>query len=266
MHKKSEIIMTGIVTLSLVPLRTNLAEQSEMCSQLLYGERVEVLETNERWLRVRNFSDDYIGWADKKMIHILTEKEEIELAKAEFKPIQVPLHTGRISFDEQKKILLVGGSLVQFIDGFSYSIDGLSFILDNLLVENETNGERIIHLAKQYLNAPYLWGGKSVLGIDCSGLVQVVYRMCSIQLPRDANQQVEHGQTIDFLAETRAGDLAFFENEEGKIIHVGILLSSDKIIHASGWVKIDSIDSQGIISSQTGEYSHKLRIVKRIIL
>ena len=258
--------MTGIVTLSLVPLRTNPTEQSEMCSQLLYGERVEILETNERWLRVRNFADDYIGWVDKKMIRLLTEKEEAELAKAEFRLVQVPLSFGETA-DENRKILLVGGSLVPYVNNLQYQFGSKDFFTNQAyVVESEVCGERIAHLAKQYLNAPYLWGGKTALGIDCSGLVQVVYKMCNIRLPRDANKQVEHGQTIDFLAETRAGDLAFFENDEGKIIHVGILLASNKIIHASGWVKIDNIDSQGIISGETGEHSHKLRILKRIIL
>ena len=258
--------MTGIVTISLVSLRTNHSEQSEMCSQLLYGERVEVLATYDRWLFVRNFADNYTGWADKKMIYLLTEKEESELAKAEFKPIQIPLSIGKTDVEDEK-IWLLGGSLVPFVNNLQYQFGGKKFDVHQTdIAENEANGERITFLSKQYVNAPYLWGGKSILGIDCSGLVQVVYKMCDIQLPRDASQQVEHGQSIDFLAEARAGDLAFFENEEGKIIHVGILLAPNKIIHASGWVKIDSIDSQGIISSQTGEYSHKLRIVKRIIL
>ena len=264
--------MNGIVALSLVPLRTNHSEQSEMCSQLLYGECVEILETHERWFRVRNFADNYIGWVDKKMIYLLTENKEIELAKAKFKPIQVLLGKG-IVFDEtenHKTFFIPGGSLVPFINEKPYSVEAKEmldmFVFSHEFDNYEVSGERIAHLAKEFLNAPYLWGGKTVLGIDCSGLVQVVYAMCNIQLPRDANQQVERGQTIDFLAETRTGDLAFFENDEGKIIHVGILLASNKIIHASGWVNIDSIDAQGIIPSQTGEYSHKLRILKRIIL
>jgi len=258
--------MTGIITLSLVPLRTNHSEQSEMCSQLLYGERVEIFETHDRWCRVRNFSDNNTGWADKKMIHILTEKEEAELSQAVFKRVQIPLSFGETAI-ESKKILLPGSSLVPFVNDLQYQFGDKELHVNcSDLVENEVNGNRIAFLAIQFLDAPYLWGGKSVLGIDCSGLVQVVYAMCNIQLPRDANQQVEYGQTIDFLSETRVGDLAFFENDEGKIIHVGILLAPNKIIHASGWVKIDNIDAQGVISSQTGEYSHKLRILKRIIL
>jgi len=135
----------------------------------------------------------------------------------------------------------------------------------DLISKEETNSQNLIPLALQYLNAPYLWGGKSILGIDCSGLVQVVFAMSGIQLNRDASEQVESGQAIDSLSETKPGDLAFFENSNGKIIHVGILLNSHQIIHASGWVKVEAIDSTGIVSAQTGEYTHKLRAIKRIV-
>ncbi|MPN27215.1 hypothetical protein SDC9_174643 [bioreactor metagenome] len=129
----------------------------------------------------------------------------------------------------------------------------------------EINGANILKIATMYLNAPYLWGGKSLLGIDCSGLVQVVFSICGIQLPRDASQQVEKGDLVNFLGEAQQGDLAFFDNEAGNITHVGILLDATRIIHASGWVKIEKIDNHGIISSQTGEYTHKLKVIKRLI-
>ncbi len=129
----------------------------------------------------------------------------------------------------------------------------------------ESLNDKVINLVSQYLNAPYLSGGKTIFGMDSSGLVQVIFAMCGIPLPRLASLQVEFGQVIDFLFEVKAGDLAFFENDEGKIIHVGILLNSHQIIHSSGFVKIDIIDSQGIISGHTSEYSHKLRVIKRLI-
>ena len=257
--------MTGIVSISLVPLRTGNSEQSEMCSQLLYGERVEVLEIQERWLRVRNYADDYTGWAGKKMICLLNEKEESEFANARFKRVQVPLSVCE-STTEAQKILLPGGSLIPYVNTSPYQIGGRTLGINQAdITESDATGERIVYLAKQYWGAPYLWGGKTILGIDCSGLVQVVFAMCNIQLPRDASQQVEKGKTIDFLSEVRPGDLAFFENVEGRIIHVGIMLAPHQIIHASGQVKIDNMDAQGIISSQTGAYSHKLRIIKRIM-
>ncbi|MGE3825539.1 MAG: C40 family peptidase, partial [Bacteroidia bacterium] len=119
--------------------------------------------------------------------------------------------------------------------------------------------------ATVFLNAPYLWGGRSVFGIDCSGFTQVVFKMAGIQLKRDAYQQAEQGITLSFVEEAQTGDLAFFDNEEGKIVHTGIVLSQGKIIHASGKVRIDKLDHQGIYNHDTKKYSHKLRLIKRVL-
>ena len=258
--------MYGIITLPLVPLRESDNERSELYSQLLFGECVDVLEIREHWLFVSNLSDNYRGWVDRKMVQILTISEEERIAGAIKYVVQVPvLLCDKMTSDE--KMFLPGGSVIHADEDGKFTIENETYSFYNSVMKpkEEITGQEIIDHAIQYLNAPYLWGGKSIMGIDCSGLVQVVYSMCGIQLKRDASEQVESGEIINFITETKAGDLAFFENPEGRIIHVGILINSHQIIHSSGWVKIESIDSQGIISTQTGEYTHKLRVVKRLI-
>jgi len=258
--------MTGIVNLPLVPLRGSDTESSEMTSQLLFGECVEVIKTRDQQFLLRNLADNYVGWVDKKMIRILNKHEQQSLSELNVHCVCTPLIEGR-NTETGEKLLLPGGSKLHFQEGSELNVHNKTFFFDPIHFSEQVDktGASLVRLAKQYLNAPYLWGGKSIMGIDCSGLVQVVFSMCGIQLPRDASQQVELGKVIDFLYEVKPGDLAFFENGEGEIVHVGILLNSHQIIHASGCVKIETIDSQGIISEFTDKYSHNLRVVKRIL-
>lgn len=258
--------MHAIINLPLVPLRESDNEQSELSSQLLFGESVEIIETKEHWLFVRNLQDNYRGWVDSKMVHVLTLSEEDRMAHEIKFIVRVPVMVS-YKTTSKDKMFLPGGSIIHTDNDGKCTIgdETLTFSPSDLKQVGEITGQKLIETASQYLNAPYLWGGKSIMGIDCSGLVQVVFAMCGIQLQRDAFEQVERGKVIDDLSESKAGDLAFFENPAGKIIHVGILLNSHQLIHASGWVKIENIDSQGIISGKTGEYTHKLRVVKRLI-
>jgi len=258
--------MTGIIKLSLVPLRVSDSETSEMTSQLLFGEEVKIIEVKDRWYKVQNLMDNYYGWVDRKMIHILSTEDEAKTSTVRKYYVSVPLLECTKAISNEKMLLAGGSVLHNLLDG-KFKIGDEEFYVNISTSEDSTenSGQLIVELAKQYLNSPYLWGGKSVMGIDCSGLVQVVFSMVGKMLPRDASQQVDTGIVVDFLSEVQAGDLAFFENPEGKIIHVGILINRHQIIHASGWVKIENYDSQGIISSQTGEYTHTLRVIKRLI-
>lgn len=258
--------MYGIIKHPLVPLRVSNSERSEMTSQLLFGDYVRILEREEKWFYIENITDGYKGWADAKMVTLVTETA---FQKSRTQKSDRLLHAYNIIYNtkiNQSKLIPGGSTIYDLIDD-EFIIDGESWSLiepDSFAV-GYFDRYRIIDTAKQYLNAPYLWGGKSVLGVDCSGLVQLVYAIGGYLLPRDASQQVGQGKLVDFLSESLPGDLAFFGKEDGIITHVGILTDNSSIIHASGWVKIENIDSQGIISSETGEYTHELRVIKRII-
>jgi cell wall-associated NlpC family hydrolase len=129
--------------------------------------------------------------------------------------------------------------------------------------EQKPSGELLEKLVLPWLNAPYLWGGRTPLGVDCSGFTQVIYKMMGIDLPRDAWQQAQEGKPVRKFSEAEPGDLAFFNNKED-IVHVGILLGNDQIIHASGRVKIDKIDKKGVMDAATGKRILSLKAVRRI--
>jgi hypothetical protein len=258
--------MYGIVNQPLVALRAVASEISEMASQLLFGELVEVLNKSDKWLEIRNLSDDYIGFVDKKMIRLLAETEFT--VQKMLLSVRVCLPVGTIYNAKNQAIILPFGSLLWLDEDNQCFVAGEKLLYDSAQICEiaSQTGIEAIRAAKMFLNAPYLWGGKSIFGVDCSGLVQLIFSHLSIQLPRDVSQQVKMGEKINSLAVAREGDLAFFENDKEKITHTGILLNNREIIHSSGWVKTEKIDEKGIISNISGEYTHKLHSIRRIIL
>lgn len=255
----------GVCNLSLVPLRSEPSDRSEMSSQLLFGDHFTILENTDKWLRILTAHDEYEGWIDCK------QYEEIE--DAAFVALQdlntilgiSVTHIVTKTSSNEKLHLIAGSNIPNTLDKFFYLRD-TKYKLEGETVSPAKDKFRsgVTEVAMFYLNAPYLWGGKSVFGIDCSGLTQMVFRQFGIKLRRDAYQQAEQGELVGFLQEAKAGDLAFFDNEEGRITHVGMMLDNERIIHASGRVRIDSIDNQGIFSKEMNRYTHKLRIIKRI--
>lgn len=242
------------------PMRAEAAHRSEMVSQVLFGEAVELLEQGpEKWVRIRCLYDNYEGWTWSQMY---TEVQE-PIARCEAH--MAADWVNEITINTQKMQLPFGCDLRGLQNGnaewgkYSWSFKG-NHLDPKYTKPTEKN---IRKLASLYLNTPYLWGGRSVFGVDCSGFVQVIFKAVGISLLRDASLQATQGEAIGFLQEAVCGDLAFFDNAEGKITHVGILYNDNEIIHSSGKVRVDKIDNQGIINSETGERTHKLRIIKR---
>lgn len=247
----------------MIPLRSNNSETAEMVSQLLYGELVEIIETEERWTKIRNLSDDYQGWVDKKMLTPLTENDFKLIADLQVFCLKTSYC--QVNKMSAEPVLLPGASL--FRPDFSKFHDKTTLKADIACFSNKQakSGNEVVDTALSFLNSPYLWGGKTVLGIDCSGLVQVAYKCCGYQLPRDASQQISVGMEVKSLSESLPGDIAFFINDKNRIHHVGILISKNEIVHASGWVKCETIDETGIISKDTGKYTHMLSAIRRLI-
>lgn len=251
-----------ICNLSMVPLRAEPSDRAEMCSQILFGEMMTLIAEKGNWLQVSCDFDEYRGWIDYKQCRPVTEAFTEHFRSA---PSPAVFELLQIAFNESRKIALpvVLGSTLPGLKGNAFMIDEDQYSYDGQsLMSRISTREAICQTALMYLNAPYLWGGRSPFGIDCSGLVQIVYRIHGFRLHRDAVQQAAQGTQVSFASEAEPGDVAFFENEEGQIIHTGIILQDHKIIHASGRVRIDELDHEGIYNKEQQRYTHKLRLIR----
>ncbi|WP_298761190.1 C40 family peptidase [uncultured Psychroserpens sp.] len=246
----------GICNLSIVPLRIEPSDPSELVSQVLYGEIFKVLEQRKSWSRIRLAYDKYEGWIDNK--------QYLEIDEDTYKSIKQQDHilsTDLIEFIQGKNQQLYTISLGSSLNG----LDILEHKFDGNSVSSKQEKSELLKTAFTYLNAPYLWGGKTPFGIDCSGFTQMVYKINGYQLLRDASQQATQGQALSFIEESEPGDLAFFDNAEGLITHVGIIMEDNYIIHAHGKVRIDRLDHSGIYNVDKRVHTHKLRVIKKII-
>ena len=257
----------GISSLSIIPVRKEPSEKSEMVTQILFGEHFEIMEEMVGWSRVILAYDGYEGWIDSKMITPLNLRA---LKKLESRPFAVSGDIiSLVPVNEEQNLMLVAGSTLPvwrpYKKEFSVNRDTYKSAGEVFYGKLKDPRSIIIMQALKYFNAPYLWGGRSPFGIDCSGFVQVIYKMVGVKIPRDASQQVQHGRALSFVDETEPGDLAFFDDEEGNIVHVGIIWKRNKIIHASGKVRIDNVDQFGIFNVDLKRYTHKMRVMKKII-
>nr|WP_245402678.1 C40 family peptidase [Pontibacter sp. E15-1] len=245
-------------------MRAETSDKAELVTQVLFGECYEVVATEGNWLQLQLASDGYRGWIDQKQHTPVTAEYYKEWRRASHQrvtdlfqvirkgTVQIPVSIGSyLPFYNGKQI---------DINGEKYSYDGEASSTDVLPTK-----EQLAAFATRFLKAPYLWGGKSIFGIDCSGFMQQLYGICGYQLHRDAYQQVAYGEEVHFVEQAKPGDLAYFSNEEGRIVHVGMVLDDQQIIHAHGEVRIDRLDHVGIYNDTQKRYSHQLRIIKRIL-
>jgi gamma-D-glutamyl-L-lysine dipeptidyl-peptidase len=247
---------------SLAPLRSQPNERSEMLSQLLFGETVEVTDSRDNWRHVTCSWDGVSGWVDARQLLRITP-EAYEAYHAE-QSLSLSLVEGLMAADHFVPLTL--GAVLPRYDGLRCELGDLSFQFSGPVVtpsQAPQSGDWMVKIARRYLHAPYLWGGRSPFGIDAPGLAQMVYKIAGIRLHREPTMQVTQGRVVDFTEQCQAGDLAFFDNGKGDINHVGIILPGCHLIHASGKVRIDKLDHFGVFNRELNRYTHQLRIVKR---
>lgn len=253
--------MLGICILGVIPLRLQPSDRSEQVSQVLFGETFDIIEEYNQWRKIQLHYDQYEGWIDHKQCAVISSEDFEQIQQKQ------PIYTNDLVefiIDHKKSLTMMPLG----INITCLSIPNLNpnkYVFDGASTTGIQPKNHLITTAYLYLNTPYLWGGKTPYGIDCSGFTQMVYQLNGYHLLRDASQQATQGEALSFIEESEPGDLAFFDNEEGNIIHVGIIMNDNYIIHAHGHVRVDRLDHLGIFNVDTERHSHRLRVIKRII-
>lgn len=247
------------VAVPAAPVRKKPDHRKEMSNQLLFGEAVEIIkEKGNLWVKIRSLHDLYEGWTTRTLLTTTVEKY------SDAAPTFVTAGAfNTITLGGMTMNVPIGSSLPFFFEGKG-KLGKTEYIYNGKYqsTESDPTPAHLEQLVRPWLNSPYQWGGRTMFGVDCSGFVQVNFKMLGIGLQRDAWQQAQQGIVIKKLKDAAKGDLAFFDDRD-EIVHVGILLDSDSIIHASGRVRIDTIDKKGIINSDTGSRTHSLQAIRR---
>ncbi|AEM71491.1 NLP/P60 protein [Allomuricauda ruestringensis DSM 13258] len=247
----------GICPLSIVPIRTNPDDCAEMSSQLLYGEHFKVLESRKKWSRIRAAYDNFEGWIPNNQLKLIAEEVYNNLEALEPKKICSDVISHIYTNDGMLLPILIG-SMINAPELLNHTFEGS-------IHSGKNPKDSLVDTAIMYLKAPFLAGGKTPFGIDCSGFAQMVYKINGYSLERTAEGQSKQGEALSFIEESEPGDLAFFDDNEGIIDHVGIILKDNYIIHVNGLVRIDRIDHTGIFNSEEKRYTHQLRVIKKVI-
>lgn len=248
-------------------MRAEAREGAEQNTQMLFGELCTVVEEQPRWKRVRLVSDGQEGWVDAKMVTPMSDEEDKAYTAAlkNAATVAFPM-TYAVSENNGQTIPLTAGTRLTNYQNGRFEVLGVGFRIDPSMVITEPlelNQENLLQTVRFFLNVPYLWGGKNALGMDCSGFTQTVMSLFGKLLKRNASEQVTQGEKVS-LEQAKAGDLAFFDHQDGKISHVGIVIDPERIIHCSGRVKVEKLDSTGIYNTELGDYSHHLVQIRRV--
>jgi len=253
----------GICHLNCIAIRREADNASEMISQLLFGETFHILGEKDQWYLIYSDFDHYEGWVLKIQVTPL-QGDIYESLRADNGHCSRELISLIVDNTNQMQVLTLGASLPCYSDG-TFKLGEGTFAFEGEVNSGISPRADLVRTAHKYLNTPFLWGGRTPAGIDSSGFTQMVYKINGHMLYRDAHQQASQGEVLSFIEECEPGDLAFFDNEEGEIVHVGIILAHNHIIHCHGKVRIDRIDHSGIYNVDTGRHTHPLRVMKRVV-